>query len=78
MYGITHAFLLRYRLAGQHCFIQPDFTLNYLTVYRDTIAGRQPQRHAELHLRQRDVFLAIVGHQARRRRRQIQQPFQRL
>ena len=51
MYGITHAFLLRHRLAGQHCFIQPDFTLNYLTVYRNTIAGRQPQRHAELHLR---------------------------
>ncbi|MNG89578.1 hypothetical protein D3C79_484480 [compost metagenome] len=78
MHRIANAFLLRHGFAGQHGFVQPHFALHNFAVHRDTIAGGQAQRHAKLHLRQRNGFLAVVGHQPRRRRRQVQQPLQRL
>ena len=69
MHRVAGAFLLRHRFAGQHRFIKPDFTLYDFAVDRHAIAGGQPQRHAELHLRQRDIALAVVSYQARGGRR---------
>jgi hypothetical protein len=45
---------------GQHRFIKPGFTLGYLAVNRNAVAGGQAQRHARLNLGQRDIFLAVV------------------
>ncbi|MNN97991.1 hypothetical protein D3C81_2172730 [compost metagenome] len=56
MHRIADAFLLRQRFAGQHGFIDPHFALHDFTVNRDAIASRQAQRHAQLHVCQRDTL----------------------
>ncbi len=75
--AFADAFLLRYRLAGQHRFIKPGFTLGDFAIGRNAIAGSQAQRHAWLHFRQWQRLLAVFGDHARGGRCEIKQPFQR-
>ena len=77
MNGVAVAFLLRYRFAGEHRFIKPGFPLAYHAVDRDAVAGRQAQRHAGLNFSERQIFLALGRNDPRRRRRQVEQFFQR-
>ena len=77
MNGVAIAFLLRHRFAGEHRFIKPGFALAYHAVDRDAVAGSQAQRHAGLNFRERQIFLALGRDDPRRRRRQVEQFFQR-
>ncbi|MCS5931787.1 hypothetical protein LNQ03_09590 [Klebsiella pneumoniae subsp. pneumoniae] len=43
----------------------------------DAVAGSQAQRHAGLNFRERQIFLALGRDDPRRRRRQVEQFFQR-
>ncbi len=53
------------------------FALAYHAVDRDAVAGSQAQRHAGLNFRERQIFLALGRDDPRRRRRQVEQFFQR-
>ena len=77
MNGIAIAFLLWHRFAGEHRFIKPGFALAYHAVDRDAVAGSQAQGHAGLNFSERQIFLALGRDDPRRRRRQVEQFFQR-
>lgn len=53
------------------------FATAYHAVDRDAVAGSQAQRHAGLNFRERQIFLALGRDDPRRRRRQVEQFFQR-
>ncbi len=75
---IAHGLLHRHRLPGQHRFIHRRPALQDHAIHRHLLARPHAQARSRLHFRQRHLALSIVGQQAGRLRRQVEQQTQRI